>query len=157
MVVEFWNAKSFIYDFKNALYSFIDNLEYIYQILLTKNQYHTDWVNYWYVLRYGYVSLNHNHSSVEKRGPSNEFLPLSDQKWSEALQLTRTSTRRANIVIFCQITTPPFLLTVNRQTQIYYKRIQKTHTRYTFLSNHNINKSLCGLCFWAPDPLMNIS
>ena len=23
--------------------------------------------------------------------------------------------------------------------------------RYTFSSNHKINKSLCGLCFWAPD------
>ena len=27
--------------------------------------------------------------------------------------------------------------------------------RYTFLSNHNIHKSLFGLCFWAPDPLIN--
>ena len=27
--------------------------------------------------------------------------------------------------------------------------------KYTFLSNHNIHKSLCGLCFWAPDPLIN--
>ena len=26
--------------------------------------------------------------------------------------------------------------------------------RYTFSSNHNIHKSLCGLCFWAPDPLI---
>ena len=26
--------------------------------------------------------------------------------------------------------------------------------RYTFSSNHKINKSLCGLCFWAPDPLI---
>ena len=24
-----------------------------------------------------------------------------------------------------------------------------------FLSNHNINKSLCGLCFWASDPLLD--
>ena len=24
-----------------------------------------------------------------------------------------------------------------------------------FLSNHNIHKSLCGLCFWASDPLIN--
>ena len=23
-----------------------------------------------------------------------------------------------------------------------------------FLSNHNIHKSLCGLCFWAPDALI---
>ena len=23
-----------------------------------------------------------------------------------------------------------------------------------FLSNHNIHKSLCGLCFWASDPLI---
>ena len=23
-----------------------------------------------------------------------------------------------------------------------------------FPSNHNINKSLCGLCFWASDPLI---
>ena len=27
--------------------------------------------------------------------------------------------------------------------------------KYTFLSNHYIHKSLCGLCFWAPDPLIN--
>ena len=26
--------------------------------------------------------------------------------------------------------------------------------RYTFLSNHNIHKGLCGLCFWASDPLI---
>ena len=92
MVFVLWNAKSFIYDFKNALYSFIDNLEYIYQILLTKNQYHTDWVNYWYVLRYGYVSLNHNHSSVEKRGDplmnSSPYPIKNDQRpfnWQEPL------------------------------------------------------------------------
>ena len=24
-----------------------------------------------------------------------------------------------------------------------------------FLSNHNIHKSLCGLCFWASDPLID--
>ena len=29
------------------------------------------------------------------------------------------------------------------------------YTRYTFSSNHNIYQSLCGLCFWAPDPLIN--
>ena len=23
-----------------------------------------------------------------------------------------------------------------------------------FMSNHNVHKSLCGLCFWAPDPLI---
>ena len=27
--------------------------------------------------------------------------------------------------------------------------------RCTFSSNHNIHKSLCGLCFWSPDPLIN--
>ena len=27
--------------------------------------------------------------------------------------------------------------------------------RYTFSSNHNIHKSLCGLCFCAPDPLID--
>ena len=27
--------------------------------------------------------------------------------------------------------------------------------RYTFLSNHNIHKRSCGLCFLAPDPLIN--
>ena len=27
--------------------------------------------------------------------------------------------------------------------------------RYTFLSNHNIHKSSCGLCFWALDPLID--
>ena len=26
--------------------------------------------------------------------------------------------------------------------------------RYTFSSNHNDHKSSCGLCFWAPDPLI---
>ena len=29
------------------------------------------------------------------------------------------------------------------------------YTRYTFSSNHNIHKSLCGLCFWASDPLID--
>ena len=27
--------------------------------------------------------------------------------------------------------------------------------RYTLSSNRNIHKSLCGLCFWAPDPLID--
>ena len=27
--------------------------------------------------------------------------------------------------------------------------------RYTFSSNYNIHKSLCGLCFWAPDHLID--
>ena len=27
--------------------------------------------------------------------------------------------------------------------------------RYTFSSNHNIHKSSCGLCFCAPDPLID--
>ena len=26
---------------------------------------------------------------------------------------------------------------------------------YTFLSNHCVHKSLCGLCFWASDPLIH--
>ena len=30
-----------------------------------------------------------------------------------------------------------------------------TYSRYTFLSKHNIHKSLCGHCFWAPDPLID--
>ena len=29
-----------------------------------------------------------------------------------------------------------------------------TKFRYTFMSNHNIHKNLCGLCFWASDPLI---
>ena len=29
------------------------------------------------------------------------------------------------------------------------------YIRYTFSSNHNIHKSLCGLCFWASDPLID--
>ena len=28
------------------------------------------------------------------------------------------------------------------------------NVRYTFLSNHYIHKSLCGLCFWAWNPLI---
>ena len=27
---------------------------------------------------------------------------------------------------------------------------------HTFTSNHNVNKRLCGLCFWAPDILIDI-
>ena len=27
--------------------------------------------------------------------------------------------------------------------------------RYIFSSNHNIHQSSCGLCFWAPDPLID--
>ena len=27
--------------------------------------------------------------------------------------------------------------------------------RYTFSPNHNVHKSLCGLCFWAPDHLID--
>ena len=29
------------------------------------------------------------------------------------------------------------------------------YVRYIFSSNHNIHKSSCGLCFWAPDPLID--
>ena len=29
------------------------------------------------------------------------------------------------------------------------------YLRYTFLSNHTIHKSSCGLCFWASDPLID--
>ena len=32
-----------------------------------------------------------------------------------------------------------------------------TCVRYTFSSNHNDHKSLCGFCFWASDPLININ
>ena len=28
-------------------------------------------------------------------------------------------------------------------------------SRYTFSSNHNVHKSLCDLCFWASDPLID--
>ena len=28
------------------------------------------------------------------------------------------------------------------------------YIRYSFLSNHNIHKSFCGLRFWASDPLI---
>ena len=27
--------------------------------------------------------------------------------------------------------------------------------RYTFSTNNKVHKSSCGLCFWAPDPLIN--
>ena len=30
-----------------------------------------------------------------------------------------------------------------------------TYSRYTLLSKPNIHKSLCGHCFWAPDPLID--
>ena len=33
-------------------------------------------------------------------------------------------------------------------------REERKLVRYTFLSNHNVHKSLCGLCFWAPQPLI---
>ena len=29
------------------------------------------------------------------------------------------------------------------------------YVRYTFSSHHNVHKSLCGLCFWAPDTLID--
>ena len=29
-------------------------------------------------------------------------------------------------------------------------------SRYTFLSNHNVDKSLCGLCFGDGGPLINV-
>ena len=37
------------------------------------------------------------------------------------------------------------------------KFCQITHTyfRCTFLPNHNVHKSLCGLCYWPPDPLID--
>ena len=35
-----------------------------------------------------------------------------------------------------------------------FKKVS-TIVRYTFSSNRNIHKSSCGLCFWAPDPLIN--
>ena len=35
--------------------------------------------------------------------------------------------------------------------------IPKTkYIRYTFSTNHNIHKSLYGLCIWASDPLIEI-
>ena len=29
------------------------------------------------------------------------------------------------------------------------------YLRYTFSSNHNVHKTLCRSCFWAPDPLID--
>ena len=35
------------------------------------------------------------------------------------------------------------------------KKVFCMYVRYTFSSNHNIHKNSCGLCFWAPDPLID--
>ena len=37
----------------------------------------------------------------------------------------------------------------------YLGNAQSMFIRYTFLLNHNIHKRLYGLCFWAPNPLIN--
>ena len=45
--------------------------------------------------------------------------------------------------------------------EITYNGTAKAFVRYVcileilFLSNHNIHKSSCGLCFWASDPLID--
>ena len=33
--------------------------------------------------------------------------------------------------------------------------VPNTYIRYTFSSNHNIHISLCKLCFWASEPLID--
>ena len=35
-----------------------------------------------------------------------------------------------------------------------FSRVSTRGLDILFLSNHNVHKSLCGLCFWASDPLI---
>ena len=41
-------------------------------------------------------------------------------------------------------------LKAKKMEYIYIHR----YLRYTFSSDHNVHKSSCGLCFWAPHPLI---
>ena len=40
-----------------------------------------------------------------------------------------------------------------RKSHKYHRQV-RIYTRYIFPSNHNVHKTSCGLCFWAPDPLI---
>ena len=42
---------------------------------------------------------------------------------------------------------------VNWNFNFFFKKLGFLH-RYTLFSNHNVHKSSCGLCFWAPHPLI---
>ena len=49
---------------------------------------------------------------------------------------------------------------VHITTKLYFDGVETTKSelgyfRHTFSSNHNIHKSLYGLCFWVSDPLIN--
>ena len=42
---------------------------------------------------------------------------------------------------------------MNWNFNFFFKNLGLLH-RFTLFSNHNVAKSSCGLCFWAPDPLI---
>ena len=41
------------------------------------------------------------------------------------------------------------------EKKVCEKKLEKLNDITIFSSNHNIHKSLCGLCFWASDPWIN--
>ena len=60
----------------------------------------------------------------------------------------------------CNVQTVRFIWAIMPFCTLPIIMVNKTTTnllryiRYTFLSNHNIHKSSCGLCLWASDPLI---
>ena len=54
------------------------------------------------------------------------------------------------------IITQPFFSLYKQPKLIQILKINELgHARHTFSSNYNVHKSLCGLCFWAPDPFLD--
>ena len=48
-----------------------------------------------------------------------------------------------------------YVYNLTKTYQQYLYMIVTMYIRYTFLSNHNSHKSLCGFCFWFSDPLID--
>ena len=94
-----------------------------------------------YTLEYLYIcySLSKNKKLIGKRVPSMEIRKIEAAKtfW------------RLKIIIIKH---------TKRKKKTFLKNKVVSHCirfRYTFSSNHNIQKRSCGLCFWAPDPLID--
>ena len=61
----------------------------------------------------------------------------------------------SNQIIRCKNKALDLMLYMTQSTLKDFIYIQHA-LRYTFSSNHNVYKSSCGLCFLAPDPLIDI-
>ena len=48
-----------------------------------------------------------------------------------------------------------YKLSMSGEKNYTIKKGDAIYVRYTFWSNHRIHESLCGLCFWASDPVID--